>query len=245
MLSLLRTGRWQAFTAAALLAIVAFGFLSLWQYHRAEEKRLEFQGIEQRLRSAPATPEIDAAGPEVEWQHVQLRGTYSPDEQLLIRNRPQDGSNGFWVASLLRTQQGATWVVRGWTPAQGSATTLAAAPEPPAGEMVVDGYARLPDSEPARRAEDIPAGQATAMNPAGLSPLVDGPAASNWYVIASRDPGLPPVPPPEPSDSRNLSYAGQWLLFAAIAVGGWFYFLRREAAEQAEQASDERAPAGV
>jgi len=31
----------------------------------------------------------------------------------------------------------------------------------------------------------------------------------------------------------NYSYAGQWLLFAMVAICGWFYFLRREAKEGA------------
>lgn len=36
---------------------------------------------------------------------------------------------------------------------------------------------------------------------------------------------------PEVDEGRNISYAVQWLLFAVIAVAGWFYFLRREARE--------------
>ena len=51
MLSLLRNPRWQAFTAAALIAIVAFGLLSLWQYNRAEEERIEFSAISERLET--------------------------------------------------------------------------------------------------------------------------------------------------------------------------------------------------
>ena len=49
------------------------------------------------------------------------------------------------------------------------------------------------------------------------------------FLIAADDAFLRPVPPPEPTDSRNLSYAGQWLLFAGVAIAGWFFFLRREA----------------
>jgi cytochrome oxidase assembly protein ShyY1 len=38
---------------------------------------------------------------------------------------------------------------------------------------------------------------------------------------------------PDVDENRNLSYAGQWLLFALVAVGGWFFFLRREARDDA------------
>lgn len=231
MLSLLQTRRWLSFTAAALVAIVAFGLLSLWQYHRAEDKRLEYAAVAGRLSAEPTVPGYTDSGAGLDWRHVQLRGRYDPQAQFLIRNRPLGGSNGFWVASLLVTNEGSTWVVRGWMPAQGAASAAAAAPAPPEGDQVVDGYARMPDPDPARAAADIPPGQATAVNPADLSQLVGRASPATWYVIAAADSQLARIPPPEPTDSRNLSYAGQWLLFAAITVGGWFYFLRREAAE--------------
>ena len=233
MLSLLRNPRWQAFTAAALIAIVAFGLLSLWQYNRAEEERIEFSAISERLESPPASLAYTDASDAVDWQRVQVTGEYDPDAQLLIRNRPQSGSNGFWVTTLLLTDEGATWVVRGWLPA--AIGNLEPAPAPPSGILTVDGYARKPETAPARKADDVPAGQASAMNPEGLSELVAGPRPSSWYVIAANDPELTPVPLPEPTDSRNLSYAGQWLLFAAVVIGGWFFFLRREAAEVAAE----------
>jgi cytochrome oxidase assembly protein ShyY1 len=55
-----------------------------------------------------------------------------------------------------------------------------------------------------------------------------------WYLqqVDSQpaDP-LTVVPLPEPDDLQNISYAVQWLLFAAVAIGGWYLFLRREAKE--------------
>jgi cytochrome oxidase assembly protein ShyY1 len=42
------------------------------------------------------------------------------------------------------------------------------------------------------------------------------------------------VPVTRPDEIQNVSYAVQWLLFAAVAIGGWFYFLRRESKEMDE-----------
>jgi cytochrome oxidase assembly protein ShyY1 len=39
------------------------------------------------------------------------------------------------------------------------------------------------------------------------------------------------VSAPQIDDTMNLSYAGQWLLFAGVAIVGWYIFLRREAKE--------------
>ncbi|MCX6423834.1 MAG: hypothetical protein NTV96_04560 [Actinobacteria bacterium] len=41
------------------------------------------------------------------------------------------------------------------------------------------------------------------------------------------------VSAPQIDDTMNLSYAGQWLLFAGVALVGWYVFLRREAKEDA------------
>ena len=58
--------------------------------------------------------------------------------------------------------------------------------------------------------------------------------AQDWYLqLRDSAPAeeLLPVPLIEPDDLQNISYAIQWLLFAAVAIGGWFFFLRREAKE--------------
>lgn len=230
MLSLLRTRRWQAFTAAAVVAILAFGLLSLWQWNRAEEKRQEFTAVEAALQGPPQPAERVAQ--PAEWQAVVATGRYVADEQYLVRNQPQDGRNGFWVVTLLDTDAGDDlWVVRGWVAVDLAKAATQQPPTPPAGEVTVTGYARNSEAGPLRAGADVPVGQVSRLAVAELdqSAAVTTPG---WFLIAARDPGLAPIRPPEPTDSRNLSYAGQWLLFAAITIGGWFFFLRREAQEE-------------
>ena len=59
---------------------------------------------------------------------------------------------------------------------------------------------------------------------------------ADWYLQdgleQTRHSTVKALPLPQADDAKNLSYAGQWLLFASIAIVGWFYFLRREAKEQ-------------
>ncbi len=226
MLSLLRTSRWRAFTAAALVAIIAFGVLSLWQWNRAEEKRTEYAGIEQAM-SGQATPAAQVTDP-AEWQAVTATGEYLPQTARLVRNHPQDGSNGFWVLTLLDSDPSDIWVVRGWTPVELAAGSAQEPPPPPTGEVTVTGFARVSQPGPLRAGSDLPASQVSMVDVPGLTDAT-GMAAQPWFLIAADDAFLRPVPPPEPTDSRNLSYAGQWLLFAGVAIAGWFFFLRREA----------------
>ncbi len=240
MLSLLRTRRWQAFTAAAVVAIIAFGLLSLWQWHRAEEKRQDFAAVESALR-APPLPADQVADP-AEWQAVDASGRYVPEQQYLVRNQPQDGRNGYWVVTLLDTDSGSDlWVVRGWVPVDLAKAATQTPPTPPAGEVTVAGYARNSESGPLRAGTDLPQGQISRVAVAELDGI-SATTTSGWFLVAARDPALAPVPPPQPTDSRNLSYAGQWLLFAAITVGGWFFFLRREAQDEAAARDDAAVP---
>ena len=53
MRSLLKTRRWIAFTLLVVVAITAFGFLSRWQWHRAEEERSARQAWAIQAAAAP------------------------------------------------------------------------------------------------------------------------------------------------------------------------------------------------
>jgi cytochrome oxidase assembly protein ShyY1 len=48
---------------------------------------------------------------------------------------------------------------------------------------------------------------------------------------------------PTIDEGRNISYAIQWLIFATVAIAGWFVFLRREAREDRAEQSGTAQPA--
>ena len=113
MLTLLRTPRWQGFTAVVVVAIVAFGFLSRWQWDRAEQKQQ--QALSQSISGTEAiTP--SPTDPLPEFTPVRLTGEYVPESLRFVRQRPLEGRNGFWVMQQLRTNDGTVWLLRGWTP---------------------------------------------------------------------------------------------------------------------------------
>jgi len=233
MLALLRTARWQGFTAVVIIAIIAFGLLSRWQWDRAEEKQAEQRALAVS-ETEPITPSLLEA--VAEFTPVSFTGTYDPDSIRFVRQRPFEGRNGFWVMQQLRTAQGGVWVLRGWTPAGLRASD---SPDPQvasAGTTTVEGVVRPlatgQELDPTDRG-GLPLDQVTEIATAQLPPAT----ADQWYVQAlTTDPteSLTPVPLTQPDDLQNISYAIQWLLFAAVAIGGWFFFLRREARDAAE-----------
>lgn len=228
MLTLLRTRRWQGFTAVVIIAIIGFGLLSRWQWDRAEEKQLQ-QQAQAASQADPITPQSGATVPE--FTAITLTGTYLPETQRLVRQRPLEGRNGFWVMEQLATDQGRVWVLRGWVPTTAQAGDSPVVPAVDAPAVTVTGVARpLPDGEVLTDRGGLPAEQVTQIVAAQLPE----PGSMDWYLqqTASQpvDPVVP-VPLPEPDDLQNISYAVQWLLFAAVAIGGWYFFLRREAKE--------------
>lgn len=242
MFRLLTTPRWLGFTVTALIAILGFGILSMWQWDRAEEKRQDHQLVVAGVETA-AVPLDEALEDPTEWQHVRVTGTYGPD-QALLRQRPLDGHNGFWVITPLISdgdtldEGQVVWVARGWMPQSTAATESVEVPEAPDGQVEVAGYLRATPTEAARPSAGYPEGQIAAINTADLneaSGLPSDDRLSDWYVLAEAGqapgPEMKALPLPESDDARNLSYAGQWMLFASITIGGWFYFLWREARE--------------
>jgi cytochrome oxidase assembly protein ShyY1 len=235
--SLLRTRRWIAFSLLVVVAIAAFGLLSRWQWHRAEERRLERITWVEQSQAAPVGLAEAAATPR-EWQPVRTEGRFDDAATVLVRQRPLDGRNGFWVATPLDTAEGRVWVNRGWIAATGAATGVVAPPPAPPGEVVIDARTRLSDTADGPAPTDLPAGQVAALDPESLGTDVAG---IYLEAIASSpaDPQVTRLPAPVIDETRNISYAVQWLLFAVIAIAGWWFFLRREAREDAQRTPSE------
>jgi len=227
MLAALRTRRWQGFTVVVLVAIIGFGFLSRWQWQRAEEKRVA-QQAQTLAEQTPVVPRADGTLPE--FTAVTLTGEYAVDSLRFVRQRPLEGRNGYWVLQLLQTESGDIWVLRGWVPA-GPRTDTSPDVSTPSGQITIDGLVRpLARGEELTDRGGLPDDQVTEVQTAQL-PMQGG---AEWYVQAlnsAPEDSVTIVPITRPDELQNVSYAVQWLLFAAVAIGGWFYFLRRESKE--------------
>lgn len=234
---LLRTRRWLGFTVLVIVAIVAFGLLSTWQWSRAEQHRAEREALQTAVAQTPQPLEsaLRSTPGAWDWTPTTALGTFDTANEVVVRKRPLEARNGFWVLTPLITDGPTVWVNRGWIPVGADALSTPVIPAPPGGEVEVTGYL-LPfeEADPGRN-EGLPQGQVAA--PA--LPLLPSVGASEVGVLqlASSVPDqqdIRPLPLPEVDESRNISYAVQWLLFAGVAIGGWFFFLRREAREDAQ-----------
>lgn len=230
MLALLRTSRWVSFTVIVLLAIIGFGFLSRWQFDRAEQHRQERLTIEQG--QVIIDPQFDISG-TAEFSRVTMTGQYLGGD-VLVRQRPLEGGNGYWVLTSLQPNANAdkVWVLRGWLGASTQALEVPPIPPAPSGDVTIDGVVRVFEA-PRSDVSGLPDQVISRMSLEELS--FAGVAQDRVLQLIRSDPAddLITVPLPEVDEGQNISYAVQWILFAVVAMGGWFIFLRREAQDEA------------
>lgn len=230
----------------ALLCLAA----GRWQWHRYESKR-DAVAIVTANYSAPAVPLAEllpepgatVAAPLV-WRTVTVTGTYVDDATVLLRNRPVDSTAGFHVLTPFQAQDPAVTVVvdRGFIPIGADASAPDTLPAPPSGTVTLTARLRAQEAPSGRGA---PAGQVQAIDNAqvlaagGLS-ADDVATVGGYLALVSESPApqtaLRPLQAPDTSLGSHLSYAFQWCVFAAGAIGGFFVLLRRERREADERA---------
>ena len=236
MLALLRTRRWISFTALVLLVIIGFGLLSRWQWSRAETKRTERVALETASVVTPSRlPSSSVLSGTSEWTRFTASGSFDQHHQVVVRKRPLSGTNGFWVMTPLITDDHRTiWVNRGWMPVQGIATSMPTIPQPPSGQQLITGAWRTYEAAQTTDLTGLPVGMIPAPAPEVLP--IQGSVPGYLQLTDPKQSGLELVDTPEIDEGQNVSYAVQWILFALVAIIGWFIFLRREAADDARNA---------
>jgi cytochrome oxidase assembly protein ShyY1 len=236
-----------------LLVLPSFILLSRWQLSRLDERRHFNELVTTHSAAAPVPVDtemqpgapLDSVGDDQRWLPVTATGRYDAASTVLVRKRPLDGTNGFWVVTPLVTRSGAVLVVnRGWVEAAGGATATQEVPAPPPGEVTITGRIQPSEDAPETQPGDLPAGQVTDLS----VPLVAGDASAypGYVTLVESTPAesaeLTPIPLPDLSDGPHLSYAVQWVFFAGVAVVGFVVLIRREseyaAAEEALTAAE-------
>ena len=232
------TPRWLGALALALVYAVVGYHLGHWQYGRHEFKvqRTALLDAHYRAEPLPVTdvltdrPVNRAAD---DWTRITATGTYA-GEQLLVRNRPNNGVFGYEVLAPLRLADGSTVVVdRGWV--QNSARGAAVLPEiPPApqGQVDVVGWVR-----PLENTDDknLPSGQVASISLPDVEKEWNSAVLDGYVVLDAEklpDGTIPARPAPLAEPDRSLgphqAYAFQWWMSMPVGLLLIWLGLRRE-----------------
>jgi surfeit locus 1 family protein len=235
--------RWLGLFAFAVVVMVSFGMLGLWQLNVARDK-----GRAEEVRAAPTLPVADVAAvltPHSPFpqngigRRITATGRYDGSAQVLVTPRLLRGRRGYWVVTplVVRSTAARIAVVRGFV----TDATQAVAPDA-ATEVTVAGS--LAEGESAAGSS---AAGSTAPLPDGQLPAVDLALLVNrWpgdlynaFVFATAErpdvtslaaPAVERVPPPAlvggGLEWRNAAYALQWWIFALFAAYMWWRMVR-------------------
>ena len=244
--------KWLAIHLLAVLALAVMVGACIWQIDRLHTKQARNRLLDARGEEPVAALESllrptdpgDAVGP-VAYRVVQATGTYSPGDEVFVRNRSLDGAPGAWVLTPLVTADGTAVVVnRGWVPSSSTSPQLPAGAEAPTGEVTVTGLLMPSQHRGIIGPRDAAEGRLPVLARADLDRLqqqvTDDLYPAYVQLLSSTTDALGafprPVPAPEQSEGPHRGYAGQWALFALIWVIGYPLLLRRSARRRAELA---------
>lgn len=196
----------------ALVAVVSFVRLGVWQIDRLHEKQARNRAIAERA-DGPAVDldAVDLDDDGAKYQHVTVTGVFAADDDVLIPYRSYEGTVGSQeVTPLVLADGSALLVNRGWVPDDAST--------PPDGEVTIEG---LLLTSGARR---------TGVDVDGIAEEIDRPLLPMWLQQTAPDPaGDYPIllEPPARDEGPHRSYAIQWFLFAVVVLVGYPVLLRR------------------
>ncbi|MEU7578644.1 SURF1 family protein [Streptomyces sp. NPDC041068] len=243
MYRFLLTPRWWGINVFVVLAIPFCIFMGSWQLGRFEDRVQDHESAKEQAkaqsepgRASDARP-LDSLLPvdkKTSGEQASATGRYGT--QFLVPDRQLDNKRGFYVMTLLRTDDGKSLpVVRGWLPGDASA---AKAPAAPTGEVTVTGALQAPESPGSNGVSAVgglPQGQLGAISSASLVNLVRDDLYDAWITLDKADSGMKAVPATTPNDTgldlkafQNLGYTGEWFVFAAFVLFMWFRLFRRE-----------------
>ncbi|WP_193605436.1 SURF1 family cytochrome oxidase biogenesis protein [Nocardioides dongkuii] len=235
-LGFLLSRRWILFALAIVLTGAATWWLGQWQFDRLEQRRADNASVRANEDLAPAPVEdVLAPGEDVardqEWRVVTARGTYAPEDTVLIRysTSPSEEGTGVDVVVPLVTEDGTALLVnRGWMPTVNQGGDIGDVPEPPAGEVTVTGYVRQDGSGDSTRVDDL---SARAVDSDAIGEAIDREVYGGWVELRSEDP--PPaeadatlelVELPELDEGPHFAYGLQWFFFGILAIVGFVWF---------------------
>ncbi|WP_406414848.1 SURF1 family protein [Streptomyces sp. NBC_01614] len=240
MYRFLLTPRWWGINVFVLLAIPFCVFMGSWQLSRFEARVEDHrsageQAAENKQEAARPLAELLPVDKATVGKQAIASGRYG--KQLLVPDRELEGKQGYYVLTLLHTDDSRTLpVVRGWRPGDAD---RAAIPAAPSGEVTVTGAlqaSEVPGENGVPAQGGLPSGQTGAISAASLVNLVPDEVYDAWVTLNKADSGMKPVPVASPNDTgldlkafQNLGYTGEWFVFAGFVVFMWFRLLRREA----------------
>lgn len=214
------------FSLIALLAIVFCVRLGFWQFDRYQLRHDITQNIKVALSQeamqlgSSTQKEADA------WMKVSIEGRFEPTFQKLFRGHYFQERYGLEVLSLFipsDSEVAPIWVDRGWIETNQDAATTTKIPEPPKGNVTIEGILRKYDDASASSGIffALPAPRIGRIDELSLQEVFSGETFHKYLKLqkSASNSGLAITPLTPPGEGPHLAYAIQWWIFALLIAG--------------------------
>ena len=252
--------RWIGMLLLCLVVAGVFAWLGQWQLGRAVTTNPVPPGATEEVQ-----PLADVALPgeylpePLVGQRVETRGTWVPEDFIVVESRYNDGAEGYWVTGQLRIDPDVSATVGptsvavalGWAATEDDARAAIERLEDAAsaGETVEVTGRLISDEGPLLPPRGADPQTLTRMSPAALLGQWHDTDALFVYrpYIASVDPvaGLDAISSPAPVEGSginwlNIFYAVEWAVFAGFAFYLWYRLAKDAWEKEVEDFEDDR-----
>lgn len=232
-----RQPRWIAALVLALAIAAGFAALGQWQISRSfATAQVDRTDTETPIAlGALAKPGAAVTGKQL-GRMVTTDATLVPGDFVVLSNRINGGTAGYWLVGHARTGTGELAVALGWAPTRAEA--VAAEDSAAIASPLIGRY--LPSEPPDQ--PDVPKGvQSAASVPAFINQWAsfDGTVYGGYLVAAAPTAGLDEIDSPAPSREvslnwLNIFYAAEWAIFAGFAIYLWYRLVQDEVEKRAD-----------
>lgn len=230
MVRALLTGRRLVATIVVILGAIFLSSLGFWQLSRHNQRAALNERITARMSAEPMALTGETIDPEQwDYRRVTIRGTFDPDQEVVLRNRSYGGITGVHVLTPLRLEgtDDAVLVDRGWLPMEESAPEARVSYAPQPGVVTIEGVARRSQHD-LRGPTDPPLAPGETRLDAWFRVDVPRIEQQTGYrllpVFVEQQPGPNDAPLPRRTATTDLGfgshlgYAVQWFSFAVILL---------------------------
>ncbi len=225
-----RRPRWIAALILALALAAGFAWLGQWQLGRSVQSATIVGPDTEKVvpLARIAKPQTSFRDPQL-GRMVEVDATLVPGDSVLLSDRSNGGTIGWWLMGHATTDAGAELAVAlGWAPTRAAARAAESGARIP--DPLIGRY--LPSESPDQ--PGVEKGQQSAASvPALINQwdAVRGPVFSGYLIAKQASPGLTRIDSPPPSAERDLNwlnifYAIEWAIFAGFAVYLWYRLVR-------------------
>ena len=234
MYSFVRQPKWMAAHVLVLLLLVTFLLAGTWQFGR-HQKRIDRNDVVLDRADAVLLEIGDLFEPQdiFEFRLVELNGSWSTSDSVLIRNRSHQDMAGCHLAIPLAVSNNeGVLVVAGWL---NEPLCDIDQLEVPTGDVSLVGRVRLTQTRGAIGARDRADGVIRTLartDVARVDQQVALSLAPVYVELITSNPSVAEavaVDPPPTDLGPHLAYAVQWFLFFAVGAVGYPLVLRRQA----------------